>query len=213
MKQRAAVAVVWMVCLVASTRPIPSTAGDGKKLATVPPADEILVVSPQVDPEGKPRPVFQTDATTGMLQVDVPPTVLVHRYYYTGDRTFQGPMLPGGPTVLVLNHPKTGEQLMVRAQLLPGAPRISYKRHSIEYDYGRSKIVLEFGFFKKGQPKVVIKGCGDADVNLVGETSSKSGALGLASFFSPAGDGPTKKSQASANGITAEFENTLPTVR
>src|SRR5262249_52991165 len=81
------------------------------------------------------------------LIVDIPEVVLVHRYYYTGDRTFQGPFLPGGPSIVVLNHPKTAERLYIPVQMLPGAPRVTYRHHCVEYDYGGRRITISFGLF------------------------------------------------------------------
>jgi hypothetical protein len=89
------------------------------------------------------------------MVVDIPPVVLVHRYYYTGDRSFQGPMLPGGPSIVVVHHPRTGERLYVRAQMLPGAPRVIYTKSSIEYNYGPQAIILKFGHH--GNPSVVYR--------------------------------------------------------
>ena len=82
--------------------------------APVPPTQEIELLDPGVDPTGKPTAIVRPDPNNpGLQQVDVPPAILVHKFYYTGDRTFQGPMLPGGPTIAALNHPKTGERTYV----------------------------------------------------------------------------------------------------
>src|SRR5262245_125102 len=83
--------------------------------APVPPDLEIEVLDPNVDPRGNPTVVTRPAAiptgmgASGRVIVDIPPTVLVHRYYYTGDRSFQYKMLPGGPCIVVASHPKTGE--------------------------------------------------------------------------------------------------------
>lgn len=125
----------------------------------VPPNLEIEVLDPNVDPRGNPTvltyPVGALTPTgpAERLMVDIPPTVLVHRYYYTGDRSFQGPMLPGGPSVVVLNHPKTGERLYVPVQMLPGAPRVTYTSNAIEYDYGTQAITISFCWLSH-KPKV-----------------------------------------------------------
>jgi len=119
----------------------------------VPPTQEIEILDPNVDPMGRPAvkvsPVIGPD---GQARIDIPPTILVHRFYYTGDRSFQGPMLPGGPTVVVVNHPADGERVYLEIQMLPGAPRVIYTRHSIEYNYGVQSIILSFG--AHGRPKV-----------------------------------------------------------
>ena len=84
--------------------------------------------------------------------MEIPPAVLVHKYYYTGDRSFQAQMLPGGPSIIVVHHPKTGERCYIEAQMLPGAPRVTYTAHSIEYDYGENGITVYFGLF--GTPTI-----------------------------------------------------------
>ena len=124
-------------------------AGDHKlrkdrAVTTVPPIDELEILDPRVDPEGKARALI-LPGTNGLPQVEVPPTVIVHRYYYTGDRDFQGPMLPGGPVIITVNSPATGERIYVEALLPPGAPRITYRRHRIVYEYRVQTITVSFG--------------------------------------------------------------------
>lgn len=125
----------------------------GDQQLKVSPADELLVIDPGVDSARRPTPIFHGGATG--TKIEIPPTVVVHRYYYSGNRDFQGPMLPGGPTVIVANHPITGEQVQLNAQLMPGAPRIRYSKHAITYDYGDRCISVEFGLASFCQPKVV----------------------------------------------------------
>ena len=81
----------------------------------------------------------------GLDQIETPPTVIVHRYYYTGDRDFQGPMMQGGPTLITANDPATGEQTQIEALLPPGAPRITYRSDRIVYDYRDRAITVRFG--------------------------------------------------------------------
>lgn len=205
----------WTLSILAVTE-LPLCEAGSKGRSAVPPADEILVISPTVDPEGKPRPIFQSDSTTGMQRVEIPPTVIVHRYYYTGDRDFQGPMLPGGPSVIVASHPVTGEQLMIQAQLLPGAPRVHYTHRSIQYDYGKTKIILDFGFFKKSSPHVVVKQCSHStseSIQVTAKTTSNGLGLGLGDLVRSLGQSNKPANQGSVSGITSEFENTIPTVR
>ncbi len=123
--------------------------------APVPPSQEIEILDPGVDPRGI-AAIIPMHRADGLTRIGVPPTVLVHRYYYTGDRTFQGPMLTGGPCVVVVSHPRTGEQLYLPVQMLPGAPRVIYKSNSIEYDYGARGITIEFCLLSC-QPKVVYR--------------------------------------------------------
>ena len=117
-----------------------------RAFANVPPSLEIEVLDPGVDSLGNPA-VISTDG-----KVDIPPTVLVHRYYYSGDRSFQGPMLPGGPSILVFDHPKTGERTYVQAQMMPGAPRVIYTKKGITYQYEKHAIMLCIGTL--GTPKI-----------------------------------------------------------
>lgn len=125
-------------------------AGRDRRVVPVPPTLEIEVLDPNVDPLG--NPAVLTKPGPGGLEVDIPPVVLVHRYYFTGDRSFQGPMLPGGPTIVVANHPATGVRQYLEVQMLPGAPRVVYTRHAITYDYGPQAITVRFG--AHGKPKV-----------------------------------------------------------
>ncbi len=128
--------------------------GRNERVVPVPPALEIEVLDPNADPLGNPAVITTKDAAGGR-QVVIPPVVLVHRYYYTGDRSFQGPMLPGGPSIIVMHHPRTGDQLYVQTQMLPGAPRVYYTRSSIEYNYGPQSITLKFGHH--GNPSVIYR--------------------------------------------------------
>ncbi|MEM9412197.1 MAG: hypothetical protein AAGA30_13870 [Planctomycetota bacterium] len=112
----------------------------------VPPTMEIEVLDPGVDPNGNPAVLVEHNI------VEIPPAILVHRYYYSGDRTFQGPMFPGGPSILVFNHPRSGERMYVPATMLPGAPRVTYTKKGITYEFNKQTIELFFGF--NGAPKI-----------------------------------------------------------
>lgn len=126
----------------------------------VPPTLEIEVLDPNVDARGNPAVLTKPFCLPtpfgpdGRVAVDIPPTVLVHRYYYTGNRSFVGPMLPGGPSIVVAHHPRTGERLYVSVMMLPGAPRVVYTSKEIEYDYGTQAIIICFGAC---HPKVVYR--------------------------------------------------------
>jgi hypothetical protein len=61
-------------------------------------------------------------------------------------------MLPGGPSIIVVHHPADGERHNHEVQMLPGAPRVIYTRHAIEYNYGLQSIILSFG--AHGRPKI-----------------------------------------------------------
>lgn len=111
--------------------------------APVPPTQEIVVLDPNVDPSGNPTVI--TSKANGFVMVEIPPSVLVHRFYHSGERSFQAQMLPGGPSVVVVNHPKTGERVYVPVVLPPGAPRVKYHATSIDYDYGPQTVSVRFG--------------------------------------------------------------------
>lgn len=111
---------------------------------SVSPLDELEILDPQVDPEGKPRSQIVT-GPDGQPRLETPPTIIVHRHYYTGDRDFQGPYIPGGPMLISVHHPVTGEQCQVPVQLPPGAPRIFYRKTHITYQYRDQEIKLKFG--------------------------------------------------------------------
>jgi hypothetical protein len=117
----------------------------------VPPSDEIEILDPGVGTTHV-LPVVTGVGDDGLQRVDVPPAVLVHRYYPSGDRSFQAQFLPGGPSVVAVNHPKTMERVYVPVTLPPGAPRVSYSGKSIVYDYGPQSVTLSFGAC--GQPTV-----------------------------------------------------------
>lgn len=121
--------------------------------AHVPPTQEIEVIDPNADPAGLPAVNLEPHACyCDRLAVDIPPAVLVHRYYYTGDRSFQAQMLPGGPVIVVANHPLTNERCYIPVQMIPGAPLVRYTAHAIEYDFRQHGISVVFGRF--GPPTV-----------------------------------------------------------
>lgn len=122
---------------------IATTISAAEKRPFAPPTLEIEVLDPGVDALGNPAVVLR-EGPYGQVQVDIPPVVLVHRYYYSGDRSFQGPLLPGGPSIIVANHPGTGERCYVPVQMMPGAPRVTYTGCSIEYDYGTHATTVWF---------------------------------------------------------------------
>ena len=117
----------------------------------VPPSQEIEVLDPVQGATNVP-PVVLTGGDGGIQQVDVPPAVLVHRYFPSGDRNFQAQFLPGGSVILSLNHPRTLERTYVMATLPPGAPRVTYSGTSIICDYGPQSVTLSFG--PLGKPTV-----------------------------------------------------------
>ncbi len=141
-----AIAIVSGVgCLSTRTGPLRPAA------VPVPPSDEIEVLDPGQGSTHVP-PVVTGVGEDGIQRVDVPPAVLVHRYFPTGDRSFQAQFLPGGPVIVAANHPKTLERVYVPVTLPPGAPRVTYAGKSIRYDYGPQSVTLTFGAL--GCPRV-----------------------------------------------------------
>jgi hypothetical protein len=93
----------------------------------------------------------------GGLAVDIPPAVHVHRYYYSGDKEIQGPIVSGGPVIVVARHPKTGQQMYVDVVLPAGAPRIAYDGDSITYVYPDERVVVHFQHWPLDPTKAVVK--------------------------------------------------------
>ncbi|MDG1894873.1 MAG: hypothetical protein P8J37_08195 [Fuerstiella sp.] len=104
----------------------------------VAPADEITVIDPGTSSEAKPEPVINNRC------VEIPPTLLVHNCYYTGDRDFRGPVFPGGPSIVIVEHPKTGVRMYLDVQMLPGSPRVVYRSTYIDYHFGAQRIRIQF---------------------------------------------------------------------
>lgn len=132
-------------CLSTRTGPLRPAA------VPVPPSDEIEVLDPGQGSTHIPAVVTGV-GEDGIQRVDVPPAVLVHRYFPTGDRSFQAQFLPGGPVIVAANHPKTLERVYVPVTLPPGAPRVTYSGKTIRYDYGPQSVTLSFGAI--GCPRV-----------------------------------------------------------
>ncbi len=141
----------WKLVLVtAAFSCITSNLFADRPASNVPPTLEIEVLDPNADPLGRPA-VELVQGENGMI-VEIPPVVLVHRYYFTGERSFQAQLLPGGPTIVVANHPKTGERTYIDVQMPPGAPRVTYTDRAIEYDFGNTGVTVCFGIL--GNPSV-----------------------------------------------------------
>jgi hypothetical protein len=117
----------------------------------VSPVMEIEILDPNKDARGNPAITLKNDEY-GRPQVEIPPCIIVHRYYYTGDRSFRGPDLPGGPTIVVVQNPRDGQQVYLPVQMLPGSPIVEYSERSIVYDFGNRSVILTFP--KCGDPVV-----------------------------------------------------------
>lgn len=146
-------AILFVLCPVLSLGCVSVRTGPlGPAAAPVPPTQEIEILDPGQSATTIPE-IVTALGEDGIHRVDIPPTVLVHRYYPSGDRNFQGPMLPGGPTVVSVNHPKTMEREYVLITMPPGAPRVFYSGKSIIYDYGPQTVTLAFGAC--GKPRAI----------------------------------------------------------
>jgi hypothetical protein len=122
-----------------------------ERQARVSPVLEIEVIDPNVDSRGNPAVVVTQDGL-GRQQVEIPPALIVHRYYYTGDRSFRGPDLPGGPSIIIAQNPRNGQQVYLPVQMLPGSPIVKYSSRSIEYDFGNHAVIVAFP--QVGEPVV-----------------------------------------------------------
>jgi hypothetical protein len=99
---------------------------------------ELIVVDPGVNEQGKPAVIIENG------RVEIPPTLHVHPNYYCGDKEYQAQILQGGPTIIVANHPKSGEKLYIDAILPAGAPLVAYTSHTITYVYTDRRVCIEF---------------------------------------------------------------------
>ena len=79
-----------------------------------------------------------------VLSVEFPPTVHIHRMYFSKAETIQGPIVEGGRYMIVARHPITNKTVYVDAMLPEGAPRIRYEPKRIVYIYPDEHIHVEF---------------------------------------------------------------------
>ena len=73
------------------------------------------------------------------------PAEIYLKYYYSGSREFQGPRLPGGPTVIQGMHPRTGCKFCKTIMLPPGAPTVEYMADAIDLSYADVEVQVTFG--------------------------------------------------------------------
>lgn len=116
---------------------------------------DVVVYDPGKHPRGLPKVEFQRSGDG--LTIDIPPAVHVHRFYYSGDKEIQGPIIQGGPTVVVANHPKTQKRLYLDVTLPGGAPRIAYNKKSITYIYPNQRVSIRFSHLPFCEDRVSIK--------------------------------------------------------
>ena len=119
--------------------------------------NQLEVIRPGTHERALPE-VELTDTPAGdRMVVDISRTLHVHRFYYDGDREYQGPIVQGGPITVVANHPRTGEQLYVDVSLPNGAPIIAYNKSAITYVYPNRRVTIKFSRYKKIGARVVYK--------------------------------------------------------
>jgi len=123
--------------------------------------NDLVILDPGKHERGLPAveltPRKNAEGVEEGLAIDIPPKVHVHRYYYSGDKIYQGPIIQGGPTVVVANHPQTGERMYVDVVLPAGAPRIAYTRHGISYIYSDQRVEVTFRHFPFDPTVAVVK--------------------------------------------------------
>lgn len=118
---------------------------------------DLVIYAPGTHERDLPAIRFQPNPETGKQTVEIPPTVHVHRYYYSGDKEIQGPIIQGGPTMVVARHPKTSEQLYIDVMLPAGTPRIAYTKHSITYVYPDRRVAIHFSSRPGRCDRVIVK--------------------------------------------------------
>ncbi len=118
--------------------------------------NDLVIMDPGVHERGLPGVELQHIQGQGH-KIDIPPKVHVHRYYYSGDKVFQAPIIQGGPTVVVANHPKTNERMYVDVVLPAGAPRVKHTAHSIIYIYSDKRVEIKFRGFPFDPCVAVVK--------------------------------------------------------
>ncbi|MFC1759870.1 hypothetical protein ACFL2H_14075 [Planctomycetota bacterium] len=119
--------------------------------------NQLEVIRPGTHERALPEVELNDTPGGDRMVVDIPRTLHVHRFYYDGDREYQGPIVQGGPITVVANHPRTGEQLYVDINLPNGAPIIAYDKSAITYVYTDRRVSIKFSRFKKIGARVVYK--------------------------------------------------------
>jgi hypothetical protein len=111
--------------------------------------NELVVIDPGVEQNGLPTPIVSNG------QVEIPPTLHVHPYYYCGDKEYQAQIINGGPTIIVANHPRSGDKLYIDAVLPQGAPLVAYNARTITYIYPDRRVIIDFSLAGKSRAKVI----------------------------------------------------------
>lgn len=104
--------------------------------------DELVIYDPGKHDRGIPAVEFAPSPVG--TQIEIAPTTHVHRFYYNGDKEYQGPLIQGGPTIVVANHPRTSKRMYIDVNLPSGAPLIVYDKCAITYVYQDRRVVINF---------------------------------------------------------------------
>ena len=133
---------------------------------------ELVVYRPGIHDRGLPKAILEDikrhktgDVEDGAeaeeeivgQEIIIPPTVHVHRYYYSGDKEYQGPIVNGGPTLVVAKHPETGQQMYVEVVLPTGAPLIAYNKNSITYVYTAQRVSVNFKHSRRNPNRAIVE--------------------------------------------------------
>ncbi|MEO9595189.1 hypothetical protein [Rhodopirellula bahusiensis] len=116
---------------------------------------DLVIMDPGAHEYG--LPAVNLRQLPGGQKIDIPPTVHVHRYFYSGDKVYQAPIIQGGPTVVVASHPRTGARMYIDVVLPAGAPRIAYTQDSITYVYSDRRVEVKFRHFPFDPNLAIVK--------------------------------------------------------
>ncbi|MCA9217696.1 MAG: hypothetical protein KDB27_31720, partial [Planctomycetales bacterium] len=119
--------------------------------------NQLEIIRPGNHERALPDVEFRDLSDSGRTLIDIPRTLHVHRFYYDGDREYQGPIVHGGPITVVANHPKYGEQLYVDVSLPNGAPVIAYSKSAITYVYPDRRVIVKFSPWKRDGVRVIYR--------------------------------------------------------
>lgn len=191
--------------------------GDGTGVSpAISPVDEIQLILPATSREFRPEAVV-----TGQ-KVEIPPAILVHKSYYSGDRDFRAQAFPGGPTLVVVQNPENGRQECLELQMPAGSPRVFYRRHWIDYHFGTQIVRIQFCHPlhpKRQQPPQVkyLKATSDLRQPALDCADTPAGQwfekTGLPSLAKGSGDTAKALADSAAGGIRTVSETALKPMR
>jgi hypothetical protein len=106
--------------------------------------NDLVILDPGANPQGLPAVKVRVSADGTKTDIDIPPTIHVHRYYFSGNKEYQGPIIAGGPTVVVASNPWSGERMYIDVMLPAGAPIIAYNKDGITYTFQDRRVFITF---------------------------------------------------------------------